>query len=60
MGGSEASGNGTGTVLDALLKFITLEKLGVSIADIAAAGQEVPAPAPAAEAAAPVAEAPKA
>jgi len=34
-GGSDESGNGgTGTVLDALLKFITLEKLGVSIADI--------------------------
>ncbi len=36
MGGGDGSGNGgSGTVLDALLKFITLEKLGVSISDIA-------------------------
>jgi len=43
MGGSGESGNGgTGTVLDALLKFITLDKLGVSVADItkAAAAKE--------------------
>jgi hypothetical protein len=36
MGGSGESGNGgTGTVLDALLKFITLDKLGVNVSDIA-------------------------
>ena len=41
MGGSDGSGNGgSGTVLDALLKFITLEKLGVSISDIAKSIQE--------------------
>jgi len=37
-GSSDESGNGgTGTVLDALLRFITLDKLGVSIADISKA-----------------------
>lgn len=41
MGGSDGSGSGgSGTVLDALLKFITLEKLGVSISDIAKSVQE--------------------
>ena len=70
-GGSDESGNGgTGTVLDALLKFITLEKFGVSIADINKAAEDAkkseavtasaaPAPVPAA-AAAPVAPTPPA
>ena len=41
MGCSDGSGSGgSGTVLDALLKFITLEKLGVSISDIAKSVQE--------------------
>ena len=41
MGGSDGSGNGgTGTVLDALLKFITLDKLGISISDIAVKAAE--------------------
>ena len=59
MGGSEDGAGGTGTVLDALLKFITLDKLGVSIADIAKAStadQAIPAAAavkPAAPEAAP-------
>ena len=42
MGGSGESGSGgTGTVLDALLKFITLDKMGISISDIAKAAQGV-------------------
>ena len=42
--GGEEEGGGTGTVLDALLKFITLEKLGVSVADAAAAQAAYAAP----------------
>lgn len=60
-GGSDESGNGgTGTVLDALLKFITLEKLGVSIAGINKAAEAEKAAvitAPAAPVAAPAAAA---
>jgi uncharacterized membrane protein YqiK len=39
MGGgtNESGSNGTGNILDALLKFITLDKMGVSIADISTA-----------------------
>ena len=39
MGGTQDGNGGSGTVLDALLKFITLDKLGVSIADIAKASE---------------------
>jgi len=41
-GGSNEEGNsGTGSILDALLKFISLEKLGVSIADKSALESEL-------------------
>lgn len=52
-GSNEAGNNGTGNILDALLKFITLDKMGVSIADISTAAaankkseKEVKAPTP--------------
>ncbi len=41
MGGSDDNGNG-GTVLDALLKLITLDKLGISISEDAAKASDAP------------------
>lgn len=39
-GGSDSSGSGSGTVMDTLLKFITIDKLGISLQNIAEAADK--------------------